>query len=337
MLLTGFDSPRLKKLYIGRVIKAHNLLQTLTRVNRTYKNFSYGYVVDFVDIEKEFEKTNQDYFKELQSELGDELQHYSNLFKSQDEINQEIQEIKDVLLHFDKVNAENFSDQISPINSRGEMLKIAHALNNAKSLYNLIRLSGDYEMLDKIDFQSLTRLSRMANDRLALINTKEALESSVDTTNLLNVALEDVIFAFTKVKEEEMLIADQLKNTLQKTREALGGNFDPQDPVFISLKDELERLFEKRNLSEVTKEQMENNIQELNDIYDKAKEFERKNQLISAKYDNDEKYARLHKRLMDKDPLTDSESKLFEALKGLKTEIDKQIEQNANMLEMKIL
>jgi type I restriction enzyme R subunit len=63
MLLTGFDSPRLKKLYIGRVIKAHNLLQTLTRVNRTYNNFSYGYVVDFADIEKEFEKANQDYFK----------------------------------------------------------------------------------------------------------------------------------------------------------------------------------------------------------------------------------------------------------------------------------
>ncbi len=26
MLLTGFDAPRLKKLYIGRVIKAHKLL-----------------------------------------------------------------------------------------------------------------------------------------------------------------------------------------------------------------------------------------------------------------------------------------------------------------------
>ncbi|WP_422387032.1 type I restriction enzyme subunit R domain-containing protein [Aggregatibacter actinomycetemcomitans] len=32
MLLTGFDAPRLKKLYLGRLIKAHNLLQTLTRV-----------------------------------------------------------------------------------------------------------------------------------------------------------------------------------------------------------------------------------------------------------------------------------------------------------------
>jgi type I restriction enzyme R subunit len=43
MLLTGFDSRRLKKLYLGRLIKAHNLLQALTRVNRTYKSFRYGY------------------------------------------------------------------------------------------------------------------------------------------------------------------------------------------------------------------------------------------------------------------------------------------------------
>jgi len=36
---------------------------------------------------------------------------------------------------------------------------------------------------------------------------------------------------------------------------------------------------------------------------------------------------------MEKNPLTDSESKLFEALKGLKTEVDNQIQQNAKMLE----
>ena len=333
MLLTGFDAPRLKKLYIGRVIKAHNLLQALTRVNRTFKNFSYGYVVDFANIESEFETTNRNYFKELQSELGDEMEHFSNLFKSQEEIEQEILEIKDVLFHFDTQNAEVFSDQITQINSRGEMLKITRALNNAKSLYNLIRLSGDYEMLEKLDFQMLTVLSREANNRLALINTKEALENNVDTTNLLNVALEDVIFAFTKVKEEEMVLADELKTTLQKTREGLGGNFDPRDPEFVSLKDELERLFKKKNLSEVSKEQMESNIKALNDIYNRAKELERKNQLLKAKYNNDEKYARLHKRLMEKDPLTDSESKLFEALNGLKAAVDIQIQQNAKMLD----
>ena len=78
---------------------------------------------------------------------------------------------------------------------------------------------------------------------------------------------------------------------------------------------------------------MEANIKALLEIYDKAKELERKNQLLRAKYDNDEKYARLHKRLMEKDPLTDSESKLFEALQGLKKEVDHQIMQNAKLLE----
>ena len=333
MLLTGFDSPRLKKLYLGRVIRSHNLLQTLTRVNRTYKDFSYGYVVDFADIESEFEKTNENYFKELQSELGDEIEHYSNLFKSKEEIEQEIANIKDVLFHFDTQNAETFSEQISQIDSRSEILKVTQALNNVKSLYNLIRLSGDDEMLNKLDFQKLAMLSREANNRLALINTKEALEHSVDTTNLLNVALEDVVFAFTKVKEEELVLADELKSALQKTREQLGGNFDPKDPEFVSLKQELERLFKKKNLNEVTQEQMESNIAALNAIYSRAKELERRNQLLKAKYDSDEKYARLHKRLMEKDPLTDSESKLFEALKGLKTAVDIQIQQNAKILD----
>jgi type I restriction enzyme, R subunit len=333
MLLTGFDAPRLKKLYIGRVIKSHNLLQTLTRVNRTYKNFRYGYVVDFADIQKEFDKTNRAYFDELQSELGDEMQHYSNIFKSADEITAEIQQIKDVLFKYDTKNAEVFSQQITQIIDRKQMLEIVKVLNSSRDLYNIIRLSGNYEMLDKLDFHKLTQLSREANNRLTLINTKEALENNVDTSNLLNIALEDVLFAFVKVKEEEMVLADQLKDILQKTRESLGGNFDPKDPMFVSLKEELERLFKKKNLNEVTKEEMERNIKELQDIYNASKELERTNQLLKAKYDNDAKYARLHKRLMEKDPLTDSESKLFEALQSLKKEVDAQIVQNSKMME----
>lgn len=333
MLLTGFDAPRLKKLYLGRLIKKHNLLQALTRVNRTYKNFRYGYVVDFADIEEEFKKTNQDYFNELQEELGDEMEHYSNLFKTPEEIEKDIQSIKEVLFHFDTENAEVFSQQISQISNKAEMLKITKALNTARELYNLIRLSGNYDLLDKLDFQKLTVLAREANNHLALINALEVLESNDETTNLLNMALEDVIFAFTKVKEEEMILADQLRNTLQRTREKLGGNFDPKDPVFISLKEELERLFKKKNLAEVTKEEMEANIKALNEIYEKARELERKNQLLRAKYQNDEKYARIHKRLMEKDPLTESEAKLFEVLNGLKKEVDNHILQNANMLE----
>jgi type I restriction enzyme R subunit len=78
---------------------------------------------------------------------------------------------------------------------------------------------------------------------------------------------------------------------------------------------------------------MSNNIGDLELILSKSKELERKNQLIKAKYDNDEKYARLHKRLMEKDPLTPNEEKLFEALSSLKKETDLQILKNSNILE----
>jgi type I restriction enzyme, R subunit len=133
MLLTGFDAKRLKKLYIGRVIKDHNLLQTLTRVNRPYKKFRYGFVVDFADISREFDKTNKEYFNELQAELGDEMQTYSNLFKSKEEIEAEIKDIKEKLFHYNLNNAELFSQQISQIEDRTQVLEIKKALESAKS------------------------------------------------------------------------------------------------------------------------------------------------------------------------------------------------------------
>ena len=333
MLLTGFDSPRLKKIYLGRKIRSHNLLQALTRVNRPYKNFRYGYVVDFADIQKEFDKTNREYFEELKSELGDDVKNYENMFKSMVEIDKEIEDIKNFLFRFNTDNLEIFSQQISQINDRKEISEITKALNHARELYNVIRLSGHYELLEKIDFNKISKMYRAANDRLTLINAKEILENKVDSSSLLNIALEDVMFAFIKITESELVLADKLKDILQKTREGLGGNFDTKDPEFVSLKDELKKFFEKKNLNEVTKEEMDKNIKELNKIYNASRELERNNQLLKAKYNNDEKYARLHKRLMEKDPLTDNESKLFEVLSSLKLETDSQILKNSKILE----
>ncbi|MDP3849830.1 MAG: hypothetical protein Q8Q59_04945 [Luteolibacter sp.] len=332
MLLTGFDARRLKKLYLGRVIKAHNLLQALTRVNRTYKAFRYGYVVDFADIQTEFDKTNKAYFDELQLELGDELEHYSNLFKTADEITAEIEAIKDALFHFDTTNAEIFSRQITEIQDRKEMRAIIKALNDARSLYNLIRTSAQYDLLEKLDFRKLTQLSTEADNHLALLNQREALENDHDNSNLLNIALEEVLFTFRKVSEAEMVIADELKDTLRRTREGLAANFDPRDPEFVTLREELERLFRKKNLSEITQEEMVSNIATLNDIHARARDLERRNQLLRAKYANDAKYARLHKRLMEKGDVTPSERKLCEALSALKQQVDERISQNSQLL-----
>ena len=333
MLLTGFDAPRLKKIYLGRIIRKHNLLQALTRVNRTYRDFRYGYVVDFADIRKEFDATNKAYFDELQSELGDEMEHYSNLFKSQDEIQQEIEHIKDVLFRFDIENAEVFTDQISQIRDRETILALKKALEDAKSLYNLIRLQGEYSLLNELDFAKLNVLYREASNHLDLLNLKQNLEQGTDTTNLLNQALEDVIFKFVKIGEEELVLADKLKNTLRQTREALADNFDQQDPKFISLKEELERLFKKKNLSEVTQDEMIANIEALNKIHVRVKELNRQNNQLRQKYHGDVKYTRIHKRLQERGGLIDSERKIFEALTGVKQDADEQVLNNSQILD----
>ncbi len=333
MLLTGFDAKRLKKLYLGRVIKAHNLLQALTRVNRTYKDFRYGYVVDFADIRKEFDKTNKEYFDELQSELGDEIEHYSNLFKSSEEIKQEIEAIKDTLFSFNVENAEEFSKQLSQIQDRATVLALKKALGDARNLYNLIRLQGDYAMLQQLDFHKLSQLYRETCNHLDLLNLKETIESATDNSMLLNVALEDVIFKFAKIKEEELVLADKLKNTLRQTREALADNFDQQDPKFITLREELERLFKKKKLSEVSQQEMTANIGALNAIHDKVKELNRQNNQLRAKYQGDAKYTRIHKRLQSQSGVAQTERKLFDALMGVKAQADEQVLQNMQLLD----
>jgi type I restriction enzyme R subunit len=326
MLLTGFDAHRLKKLYLNRVVKDHNLLQTLTRVNRPYKNFRYGFVVDFADIRGEFDKTNAAYFEELQEEIGGEWDKYSNLFKTSEEIEAEIADIKEKLFAYNIENAEVFSEQINEIDDKKIILEIKSALENAKTLGNLIRLYGHDELADKLDFVKLKMLLTEVGNRLALINQKEALENAEDEASLINLAIENIIFAFRKVSEKELQlgIVDDFKEQIRKTREAMQDNFDHADPVYVSLSEELERVFKKKKVTEMSTEDIQDNIVLLRSIYDRITEQNRRDALLKAKYEHDEKFTRIHKRIVEKKP----DWKMINinlALLGIKHKTDDQI------------
>lgn len=332
MLLTGFDAKRLKKLYLARVIQDHNLLQTLTRVNRPYKQYRYGYVVDFADISKAFDRTNKMYFDELQDQLGDEMEMYSHLFKSEEEIKTEIDEIKETLFQYDTKNREIFSQQIAQLTDKKELLQLIKALRTAKELKNIIAVNG-YEALGGItDFDIWNRLLLEAQGRLDNLNFLESLGNAQESTNILNTALEEIVFQFIKVDESELVLADEFKNTLRQARESLQSNFDQHDPQFISLREELERIFRKKNLSEVTQADMVQNMHLLKKIYNQARELNRKNALLKAKYENDEKYTRIHKRLTEKRTLNAKEIQLHRALMQVKEQVDNKLEGQEDLL-----
>lgn len=53
MWLTGFDVPFLDSIYIDKPIQQHNLIQTISRVNRKFEGKNKGLVVDYIGIKKQ--------------------------------------------------------------------------------------------------------------------------------------------------------------------------------------------------------------------------------------------------------------------------------------------
>ena len=333
MLLTGFDAPRLKKQYLGRVIREHNLLQTLTRVNRPYKTFRYGYVVDFADIRSEFDKTNKAYFEELQSELGDEFEKYRNIFKSQEEIEQDLKSIQDKLFLYATDNAELFSQQITALDDKSELLSLRQALDTYKELLNIMKLFGYDELAKKFSMERLHAMLTEVNNRISIINLKQNMQKSEDMTELLNTALDQVEFHFRKVSESEMVIADQFQDILEKTRRELERSLDPKDPEYVSLLDELKRIFKKKNIEELTADEMKEHIQDLERIRKAAAQQNLRDQMLCSKYGNDAKYMRTHKRLKASPPPIGADSVIFDVLMGVKAAVDQKVLKNQRMMD----
>lgn len=76
MWLTGFDVPFLDTIYIDKPIQQHNLIQTISRVNRKFEGKNKGLVVDYIGIKKQmnlalakYNKGDEDNFEDIGESL----------------------------------------------------------------------------------------------------------------------------------------------------------------------------------------------------------------------------------------------------------------------------
>lgn len=76
MWLTGFDVPFLDSIYIDKPIRQHNLIQTISRVNRKFEGKNKGLVVDYIGIKKQmnlalakYNKGDSDNFEDIEESL----------------------------------------------------------------------------------------------------------------------------------------------------------------------------------------------------------------------------------------------------------------------------
>ncbi len=179
MLITGFDCPRLKVMYLYKQLYDHRLLQAIARVNRPYKDKQFGLIVDFAGIIdkakeaiKEYELLDKDTIDQLDfavSELDRVFEEFKSLlFEVKEELKDlsigehEISlDVEEILKSFDysmidytaKILAVGFIS--SEPNAVGIMGKIRRVIQ----LYNAL---GSYP--DKLNYHELISvLSKLYN------------------------------------------------------------------------------------------------------------------------------------------------------------------------------
>lgn len=312
MLLTGFDAPRLKRLYFGRKLKDHNLLQAITRVNRPYQGMRYGFVIDFADIKRNFKETNEAYLQELNrfndvDETGDgnATDTFTQVIEDKDEIVAQMKKVRQTLFDYSYDNAEEFSSEISTEEDKAVLLDIKQALESAKNMANLVRTFGDEDMKEQFAKLEITKLPQLLSEvqrRIGIINQKEAFSIGDETKTLINEAMMDIEFTFSKIGQEEMRLISggaELKEKWQRTIASFTQNFDQDDPEFMSLRDAFMERFKEHGFVIDSIAKFNEETQALDEIITRLQDLQKRNNALVKKYKGDVKFARVHKRIRE--------------------------------------
>jgi len=341
MLLTGFDAPRLKRLYLGRKIKAHNLLQTLTRVNRPYKDYLFGYVIDFADISEEFDKTNRAYLEELNQEYDSTLTGengediFGSLFVSADEISQELRKIEHILIDYPTDNLEYFSQAINDIKDRKQLIDLRKALESAKRYYNVARLLGYEHLFQQIDIAQITTLLNILSRRmltLSLIDKTDDFSSQI----ILNLAMSETSFSFVKIAEEELrLAANDLEDWRRRVSGEINKQIDEKDPEWVSLYEEFKRIMQKHVIYAQEGYSMENikeTQKDYEELFKSVENYHTRMRRLTMNFNGDEMAARSYKHVTNSTTVSEFLA-IYYVIKDSKVRLDHKIGQNQGILE----
>lgn len=177
MLITGFDAPRLKRLYLFRTPNEHNLLQAITRVNRPFENFEHGYIVDFADIDEEYENTMAKYMEELASGLMDDegLKAFNDMFVKIEEDVKEFLRLKHQLSKYRYDNLELFSNKIYYLEKK-ELIELKEDFKRFRFLYYELKMSSIEKEISDVDTERVNQAIKEIDRRLKRIFFENSTE-----------------------------------------------------------------------------------------------------------------------------------------------------------------
>ncbi|OOQ09529.1 restriction endonuclease subunit R, partial [Helicobacter pylori] len=335
MLLTGFDLPSLKRLYIHRELKDHNLLQALARVNRPYNNMSFGYLIDFVGIKENYDKTTDDYLKELnQFNQGDSniKDNLKDMFADRKVLEKDIKNAYGDLFDYPIDNIEDMTSAINSISEINELQKVSHAINTLKERYNLIRTSNDEKILslkEKIDIEKINKISSTLHKKAKHLHALKNINEPKNPNDLILledlIALLDFKIAYKESKELHFKESEEINAKQKQAKEILEKIKDQKDKEI----QEIYKDFSKLLQTPATSQNFDRISHSYSAIISRLKRHNQQTTHLLNKYDN-LAYAITHKRLMEKN-ISDLVG-IFTILSALKSAIDERISKRQEFL-----
>ena len=299
MLTTGYDVKRLKKMYLLREPHAQNLLQTISRVNRPYKSpngrvYKYGYIVDFIDIEEEYNTTIENYIKELEAEInenGEDEASLEGLVIDKEDINRKyhryVSELESII---PTDNLEVFSQKLEQF-TKETLLKIRRLLNGIKECYTEFVLSRAVDYAKQIDRDRIRKLLKLTQNRINFVNLKSKPAGMMDVISDKEIV--EIIYEFVKVKisildlgklaEDNPEVKD-FTDVVKEVQREIKNNKNKGDIKVMKLDELLQRVFDKLSISDLS--DIGELTDELREALVRAREINAENDRLAALYGN---------------------------------------------------
>ena len=140
MWLTGFDVPFLDTMYIDKPIQRHNLIQTISRVNRKFEGKEKGLVVDYIGIKKQMNLALAQY-------SSADAQNIVDIEQSIVVVKDQLDLLAKLFHKFDKSNYFKGSpvDQLRTLNQAAEFVQLTQELEK-RFMYIVKRLKSAYDI-----------------------------------------------------------------------------------------------------------------------------------------------------------------------------------------------
>ena len=345
MLTTGYDVNRLKKMYLLRNAREHTLLQTISRVNRPYrspagKTYQYGYIVDFVDISEEYDRTIEMYLKEIEADFGDddgEGGGLGGLIIGPEEINAKYKKyVSELDTMIDTGNLERFSRQLTFM-IKDALLTIRRLLNGIKTCHTEFKLSRAEEYAAQIDIDHIKGLIKAVQARIDFVNLSSTPMTMMEIIS--NKEIVEILYEFLKTKIEILdlsRLTEAMKDfagqesyktmvdLVTKVQDEIKRNRNHNQISMVKLDEVLQKLFMMLDIAN-----LDNINEELRAILEEARRINEENERLSARYDGSYAFVKTYTDAVEVHPEYDKEdvASVMDVVYGAVKEI-----QSANIL-----